>query len=146
MFNLIMFWKIWEFIQMCNVLNCTIFFHKWNIFCQKPFIDAFNKIWTNIISYLRKTHNIWKLLRVVVTNINIFTKTFIFWENILRQIIIKIHSKIHKNQSLFKNALREQHLYYLKFPGIKYYLNTGMLLTNALNYAIIWNFIMGYYY
>ena len=34
---------------MCNVLNCPI--------------DAFNKIWINIISYLR---NIWKLLRVLL--------------------------------------------------------------------------------
>ena len=23
--KIVMFWKIWEFIQMCNVLNCTIF-------------------------------------------------------------------------------------------------------------------------
>ena len=32
----------------------------------------------------------------VVTNVNIFTKTCIFWKNILRQIIIKIHYKIHQ--------------------------------------------------
>ena len=32
----------------------------------------------------------------VVTNVNIKKKTCIFWKNILRQIIIKIHSKIHQ--------------------------------------------------
>ena len=73
----------------------------------------------------------------VVANVNIFTKTCIFWKNILLQIIIKIHSTNTPNQSLFKNVLREQHLYHLKFPGIKYYPNTGILLTNAPNYAII---------
>ena len=32
----------------------------------------------------------------VVANINIFTKTSIFWENTFRQIIIKMHSNIYQ--------------------------------------------------
>ena len=49
------------------------------------------------------------------------------------------HSKIHQLNQSFKNVLREQYLYYLNFPGIKYYPNTDMPLTvtNAPNYAII---------
>ena len=42
---------------------------------------------------LRKNHNL-ETFKGVVTNVNIFTKTSIFWETILRQIIIKNHSKI----------------------------------------------------
>ena len=49
----VMFWKIWEFIQMCNILNYTIFsinqMSRW-----KPFLDAFNQIWTNIIFLFKK--------------------------------------------------------------------------------------------
>ena len=36
-----------------------------------------------------------------------------------------MHSKIHQINR------------YLKFPGVKYCLNTGMLLSNAPNYTII---------
>ena len=67
------------------------------------------------LSRVKKKSQYLETFKGVVTNININTP----------------------NQSLSKNALREQHLYYLKFSGIKYYPNTGMLLTNAPNYAII---------
>ena len=49
------------------------------------------------------------------------------------------------NQSLFKNALREQHLYYLKFPGVKYYPNTSMLQITSLFKISSWDIIIKNY-
>ena len=54
---------------------------------------------TNLNQYhflFLKKSQYFETFKGVVTNINIFTKTYIFWENILRQIIIKIHSKTHQ--------------------------------------------------
>ena len=81
---------------MCNVLNCTIFSINQISFPENHSLMRPTKFETNIISYLRKNHNIWETFKGAVTNINIFTKTFIFWENILRQIIIKNLFKIHQ--------------------------------------------------
>ena len=78
---------------MCNVLNCTIFSINQIYFAENHSLMRSTKF---EISYLRKKSQYLETFKGVVTNINIFTKICIFWENILRQIIIKIHSKIHQ--------------------------------------------------
>ena len=75
--KIVMFWKIWEFIQMCNVFNCTIFSIN-RMSCWKPFLDALNKIWTNIIFYLRKNHNILKNFKVLL-QIYIFLQKHLYF-------------------------------------------------------------------
>ena len=43
-----------------------------------------------------------------------------------------MYSKIHQINHYSKTPKEQYlHVYYLKFPGIKYYPNTGMLLTKA---------------
>ena len=32
--KIVMFWKIWEFIEMCNIINCTIFSINWISFAE----------------------------------------------------------------------------------------------------------------
>ena len=77
---------------MCNYtifsINQIFFAENHSLMCS-----------TNLNQYhflFLKKSQYFETFKGVVTNINIFTKTYIFWENILRQIIIKIHSKTHQ--------------------------------------------------
>ena len=93
--KIVMFWKIWEFIQMCNVLNCTIFSIYRISFAENHSLMRSTKF--EPISFVSKKKSQYlETIKGVVTNINIFTKSSILSENILRQIIIKMHSKIHE--------------------------------------------------
>ena len=51
-----------------------------------------------------------------------FYNKSLFWASILRQILIKMHSKIHQIRSFFKNFLRERCLYIYKSSVTKYYI------------------------
>ena len=79
---------------MCNVLNCTIFFINRIFFAENHSLIHSTKF-EPIPFVSKKKSQYLETFKGFVTNINIFTKTSIFSENILRQIIIKMHSKIH---------------------------------------------------
>ena len=82
---------------MCNVLNCTIFSINQISFAENHSLMRSTKFEPIQYHFLfKKKSQYLEAFKGVVTNINIFTKTCIFWENILRQIIIKIHYKIHQ--------------------------------------------------
>ena len=116
---------------MCNVLNCTIFSINRISFAEIHFCWFGRCVQQNLNQYhflFKKKSQYLEIFKGVVTNINIFTKTFIFWENILRQIIIKnclkgatsILFKIFWNQILskYRHAPNERSKlrHYLKFP------------------------------
>ena len=80
---------------MCNILNCIIFFINRISFAENLSL----MLQQNLNQYhfvSKKKSQYLETFNGVVTNINIFSKTSIFLENILRQIIIKKHSKIHQ--------------------------------------------------
>ena len=81
---------------MCNVLNCTIFSINQISFAENHSLMRSTKFEPIFYSLFKKKSQYLETSKGVVTNINIFTKTCIFCENILRQIIIKIHFKIHQ--------------------------------------------------
>ena len=135
-------WKLKCFGKYENLSKCVMYliapsFPRIKYLSPKTIHWCVQQNLNQYYSLFKKKSQYLETSKGVVTNVNIFTKTCMFCENILRQIIIKIHFKIHQINHYSKIALREQHLYYLKFPGIKYYPNTGMLLTNSPNYAII---------
>ena len=80
---------------MCNVLNCTTFSINRISFAENHSLMRSTKFDQYHFLFKKKSQYL-ETFKGVVTNVNIFTKTFIFWENILRQIIIQIHSKVHQ--------------------------------------------------
>ena len=80
---------------MCNVLNCTIFSINQISFAENHSLIVQQNLNQYHFLFKKKSHYL-EIFKGVVTNVNIFTKTFLYWENILIQIIIKIHSKIHQ--------------------------------------------------
>ena len=80
-------------------MSCTEllhFFQKSNIFCRKNIHSCVQQNLNQYHFLLKKKSQYLEFVKGVVTNVNIFTKTSIFWETILRQILIKILSKIHQ--------------------------------------------------
>ena len=121
---------------MCNVLNCSIFSINRISFAEKHSLLRSTKF--EPISFLiEEKITIYGNFYGCCCKCKYFYQIIYILGNYFETNYNKNSFYYTPNQSLFKNA--EQHLYYLKFPEINYYLNTGMLLTNApkSNYAII---------
>ena len=88
---------------MCNILNCTIFSINRISFAENLLL----MLQQNLNQYhfvSKKKSQYLETFNGVVTNINIFSKTSIFLENILRQIIIK--SILKYTKSIIQKCLK----------------------------------------
>ena len=91
---------------MCNVLNCTIFSIN-----RMSFAENHSLMCSTKSQYLETFRVLLQIYIYFCKNIWILGKHF-FETNYNKNSFQNT-----PNQSLFKNALREQYLYYLKFPG-----------------------------